>query len=336
MRPAFRNFIVADNIPAPALSWNFLQNTLTPLIGQQSLTFTRASTATSFDISGVRQTTSAGQVRFEYDRNTHAPRGLLIEGQRTNSFLNSAAPATQTITVAVGSYSLWIEGTGSITAAFGTAVGTLSPANGISSSGTPVVITVTTAGTVTATVSGSPTLAQFENGADASSYIPTAGAAATRNSDVLSGVLEGWYNPNECTVVVEADGNGVPYRSDPLVEIGDGTNNNRFTITHGTAGYLDNSIRSGGVAYGVPGIGAGWNNGVIARAALSLKSGMAHLVFQLPSTAVSAGSVVMPVGCNKINLGSGQSGILSGCLRKVDIYNRKLTPSQMVSLLRFK
>ena len=109
--------------------------------------------------------------------------GYLCEPARTNYALNSAAPATHTTgTIPVGTYTLWQDGTGSITATAGTAVGTF----GTASNGTPATITITTAGTVVLTASGTNTWVQLELGAFATSRITTASAAVTRQGTVLS------------------------------------------------------------------------------------------------------------------------------------------------------
>lgn len=69
----------------PTLNLNFARaRQLDPRI-----TFTRASTATYFDSSGVLQTAIAGQPRFDFSPTTLQSLGLLIEEQRTNSLLQS-------------------------------------------------------------------------------------------------------------------------------------------------------------------------------------------------------------------------------------------------------
>ena len=66
--------------PGKTLDLNFMfPGTLDPRI-----TFTRASTATYTDASGVIQTAAVNAPRWDYDPVTHALRGLLIEEQRTN------------------------------------------------------------------------------------------------------------------------------------------------------------------------------------------------------------------------------------------------------------
>lgn len=53
------------------------------------VTFTRSSTATRFNSAGLLETVAANQPRYDYDPVTLQLRGLLIEEQRTNQFLNS-------------------------------------------------------------------------------------------------------------------------------------------------------------------------------------------------------------------------------------------------------
>lgn len=58
------------------------------------ITFTRATTATRYNSQGLLEVVSAGQARFDYNPVTKAPRGLLIEEQRTNLLLQSETFAT--------------------------------------------------------------------------------------------------------------------------------------------------------------------------------------------------------------------------------------------------
>lgn len=88
-------------------------------------------------------------------------RGAQVTPTYTQLAVNPTAPANQTINLATpGTYTLWIEGPGSVAVAAGTAVGT---GFGSASAAVPVVFTISTGGTVDLTVTGAPTLVQVIN-----------------------------------------------------------------------------------------------------------------------------------------------------------------------------
>jgi hypothetical protein len=94
--------------------------------------------------------------------------GVLIEESRINFLLNSTAPVTQTTqSLAVGTYTLWVNGSGSATPSAGTATIT-GPAS--ATNGSPNTFNVTVAGTVNVTVSGSLNAFQLELGGAATLY----------------------------------------------------------------------------------------------------------------------------------------------------------------------
>ncbi len=111
-----------------------------------------------------------------------APR-LKIEPAATNYLLNSDAPATQTTaSLSTGDYILWVNGTGSAAVTAGTATIT---GGGTATDGTPDLFTVTGAGTVTVTVTGSLDRFQLEDGSVPTSYIATSGVPESRAADTL-------------------------------------------------------------------------------------------------------------------------------------------------------
>ena len=142
------------------------------------LTCTNASTVRTSVLSGQIVTWAANTVRFDDSTGTYR---MLFEGARTNLVLNSAALVTQNVTTTAVAYVLSVYGTGSV-AWSGTATGSLAgtgAANRVQSTFTP------SAGTLTLTVTGSVTSAQFELGTIATSYIPTAGSTVTVTADQM-------------------------------------------------------------------------------------------------------------------------------------------------------
>ena len=108
---------------------------------------------------------------------------LLVEPRGTNSFLNSLSPVTQTISLAAGTYTVWLDGTtgtDSIVVSGGPA--------GSATPGVPFTFTLASTTSVTFAVTGAPTHVQVENGSFKTSQIITFGAAQTRfecNPNVL-------------------------------------------------------------------------------------------------------------------------------------------------------
>ncbi len=75
-------------------AYNDLSSFLTATGG----TYTRASVGTYFDSTGTLQTAAANQPRFDYDPVTHAPKGILIEEQRTNLLTNGQGAGASGVT----------------------------------------------------------------------------------------------------------------------------------------------------------------------------------------------------------------------------------------------
>ena len=73
--------------------------------------------------------------------------GLLVEEARAQISAFPTAPQNETITIgSTGTYTLWVNGSGSATVAAGTAVGT---GFGAATNGTPVIFAISSTGSVT-------------------------------------------------------------------------------------------------------------------------------------------------------------------------------------------
>ena len=155
---------------------NLLAPTLDPRI-----TFSRTTTKSYIASDGTRQIAAANVWPREFDPVTLAPLGRSVWEARTNLFLNSDAPVTQSVTVDAFKHTLSFEGTGTITLS-GAATGSL-VGGGAGPAGRRSLTVTTTAGSLTATVSGSVQAVQIEKGHNASPYIATGGTAVVRDSD---------------------------------------------------------------------------------------------------------------------------------------------------------
>ena len=167
-----------------------------------NISFVRASAANYFNSAGVLTSATTNEPRFDYDPVTLESKGLLVEVARTNLLLNSASLSTQSVVVTAVPYTLSFYGTGTITLS---GVSTAGPLVGSGAFPTRSTLTFTpTAGTLTLTVTGTVEYAQLEAGSFASSYITTAGASATRSSDLPTVTpISSFYNQNEGTIFVQ-------------------------------------------------------------------------------------------------------------------------------------
>ncbi len=128
-------------------------------------------------------TTSAGSRDAYIEADPATFKRCLVEPYSIQRFFNSSAPATQTTqSLVAGTYTLWCEGAGSITATAGTAVGTF----GAATAGNPATITITTAGTVVLTCSGVLTWGQLDTLPFKGSKIYSAGAAVVRDARIVN------------------------------------------------------------------------------------------------------------------------------------------------------
>lgn len=111
--------------------------------------------------------------------------GLLVYQSVENFLLSSGAPATQTTaSLAAGTYTLWINGSGTATPSAGTATGCTGFA--AASQGVVDTFACTGAGTITVTVSGSLNEFQLDNTPFGGAYCPTTSSVQTCAADMIA------------------------------------------------------------------------------------------------------------------------------------------------------
>ena len=315
----------------PRLALDFTTATLDPRI-----TFTRSgNTGTIIDSSGVIVGINADLPRFDYDPETLVCRGLLIEESRTNALLNSlidgTSLVTQSVTVTAAARTLSFYGTGQIVLS-GAASATVT---GIGAYPTRTTYTFTpSAGSLTFTVTGTVQFAQLELGSFATSFIPTAGAAVTRNADVatMTGTnFSDWYNATEGTVVASFVINGFdPATQDRVLTITDGVNA-ELDIRQTTASALS-FVVAGGVSGSAAIVTAsGISAGTLYKVAGAYKNNDI-------AAAANAGTVGTDTSCSvpvvdRMRIGVNSSGsattVFNGTIRSIFYYPQRLTNSEV-------
>lgn len=133
---------------------------------------TRAANGWAFDGSGTLQTFAADTPR------SLAGKGLLVEEARTNLFLNSDTPVTQTIAVSNSTemtVSLWGSGSATLTGAMA----------GVVTEGSPLTATTSTTSLEVA-VTGTPDIINVEAGGFGTSPIITGASAVSRPADMIT------------------------------------------------------------------------------------------------------------------------------------------------------
>lgn len=292
-----------------------------------SLSLTRASGATAFDASGNLVTVGSNAPRIDFNPTSHAALGLLVEEQRTNYLLNSTAPATQTVTLGTGTYTVWLNGTGSCAVAAGTAVGS---GFGSVTTSQMVVFTLTTAGTVVFTVSGSVVRFQCEKGSYATSLIVTTTAATTRAADVCVNTSMPWFNTSEGTFVVEATtaqsvGTGYPI----FASTGSTTTALSIMLTPSGSSGLS---RVGNVNVGIANVTTVPTPKVAFRQAFAYRQDDFALC-QNGGTIATDTSGALPGVLTQINVGGRISvDFLNGWVRTIKYYNKRLSNAQLVQM----
>lgn len=220
----------------PRLALDFTAATLDPRV-----TFTRTgNTATVTNSFGSIVAINQDLPRFDFDPSTLVCKGLLVEEARINALLNSLIDgtnlATQIVTVTAAARTLSFYGTGTVVLS-GTHSATVV---GTGAYPTRTTLTFTpTAGALTLTVTGTVQFAQLETGSFATSFIPTALTAVTRNADVatMTGTnFSDWYNASEGAFFCEFTSFNANSRN--VINISDNTTSNRMFVRYSSGGSL--------------------------------------------------------------------------------------------------
>lgn len=173
---------------------------------------------------------------------------------------------------------------------------------------------------------------QREAGIFPTSYIPTSGSAATRSADVAPMPLGPWYNQNEGTLYAEASVEAVGTTTQIVVQIDDGTSNNRVFLFDGPGG-LGGNQTVGGVSNAISGPASITAN-TLYKAALGVNASASKLA--VGGTLYGPISVAMPGGQTTLRLGTATaSGFpLNGWLRRVRYWPRRLSDRQLREITR--
>jgi hypothetical protein len=276
--------------------------------------------------------------RFDYDPATLAAKGLLIEEQRRNLFLNSKTDgtslSTQSVTVAAVPHTISFYGTGTITltgASAATVTGTGVYPNRRTLTFTPIV------GVLVCTVSGSVQYAQLEAGSFVTSFIPTGGTAVTRNADIarMTGTnFSSWYNDSEGTLIAKYETS--PNLFATYVAASNGSvGQNSIHFDNDSGGTMRAVYYSGSVAQAILSLGAYGTAGALNTVASA---------YSVDNFAASrnGGAVVtdtlgaVPVSVTQLNIGADPSGVAANVTNthivSITYYKTRLLDSQLQAL----
>jgi hypothetical protein len=304
------------------------------------VTFTRSTSATYTNSSGVLTNSAVNSPRFDYNPVTLALLGLLIEEQRTNVLLNSLLDgtnlSTQTVVTGAVPYTLSFYGTGTIVL-----TGTnISNQVGIGAYPSRKTFTFTPgSGLLTLTVTGTVQYAQLESGSFATSFIPTAGSQVTRTIDnaVMTGTnFSNWYNPAQGTLYEEITLNSTAtFPRMPNFYNSASQNANNIDIWYGSGANLSSAAtRVGGTSYPASNIYVAFTPPATGKFGFSFASGQGYFSVN-GSSPTSVSPLTIPTVDTFALSGGTNTYFYSGgsiYLKKVSYYSTALTSDQLQAL----
>lgn len=305
---------------------------LAPLSLSDAVANARSGAAGYWDASGAQASAEAGVNRVEYDPLTLAVRGLLLEEGRTNLLLNSTTLSTQSVSVTAQAYTLSFYGTGTVTL---TGASTAGPLVG-TAAGTRVSLNFTpSAGSLTLTVSGSVQYAQLEAGAYPTSWISTAvtSVARARDAATIAAPTE-WLSDAAGSVLLEVlmpftpPSDGVLRR---LLQIDDGTESNRISVYLSGANLVAD-MQSGGAAQVSATLGSITAN-TAKKVAYAWSANNAAAIAAGNTLQADTSCTVPTVTTARLGAASASGSDLSGYLRRVRFYPRRLTDNELRALV---
>lgn len=159
---------------SPGVPYTFVAATTTLTVGTQAtnanVQVCIGSEVTSY-VATVNKSVITAPISWDAQLGCHV---LLVEPRGNNYFLNSGAPATQSVSLAANTYTVWLDGVS------GDSITVTGGPSGVATPGVPLTFTIASTTSVTFTVAGSPTHVQVENGQQPTSQIITFAAAQQR------------------------------------------------------------------------------------------------------------------------------------------------------------
>ena len=173
-------------------------------------------------------------------------------------------------------------------------------------------------------------LPQLEQGAFATSVIPTSTAAVTRSADVASvNTLSPWYNATEGTLYAESA--AIAFTARPA-SFNDGTQSNAIGLTQ-TAASIGQNTYVGNVFQGTAGVAGTYTTNAVYKQASAYKLNDAQDAVNGTTNATDTTFGVPAVA--QLLIGQGRAGatqITNSWIRRIDYYPRRLSDAELQAI----